>query len=139
VISLSLSPAEVASLEQTRRTTRSQVAERCHSILLTAAGCNVPQIAQRLERHEHTIRKWLKAYQRQGLLALYDTPSSGRPPTKSHEIMKQLEHLLESNPNTYGYLEAGWTVDLIRDYCRQHAMAVSDSTVRRCLQAGGWV
>ena len=56
VIRLQLSPEEYAYLDQTRRTSRSQVAERCHYVLLNASGCSVPQIAQRLERHEH---KWV--------------------------------------------------------------------------------
>jgi hypothetical protein len=36
-------------------------------------------------------------------------------------------------------MEEGWTVDLIRHYLAQHTGDVSDSTVRRQLQAGGWV
>jgi transposase len=34
----------------------------------------------------------------------------------------------------------GWTVDVLRDYLRsQHALQVSDTTVRRRLKSGGWV
>src|SRR5918999_793388 len=70
MIRIQLSPEELAYLEQTRRARRSQVAERCHYVLLNAAGYSVPQIAQRLERHEHTIRKWLCAYRAQGVMGL---------------------------------------------------------------------
>jgi transposase len=139
VIRIELHPEEQASLERTRRTSRSQVAERCHYVLLNAAGWGVPQIAQRLARNEHTIRKWLKTYQAQGVNALDNTPPSGRPPTKGQHLTQQLETLLQQRPSTYGYLEAGWTVDLIRDHLRQHDLSVSDSTVRRHLKAGNWV
>ena len=61
MICLVLSSEETAHLEQARRT-RPQIAERCHYILLNAEGWSVPQIAQRLDRNEHTIRTWLKAY-----------------------------------------------------------------------------
>jgi DNA-binding NarL/FixJ family response regulator len=61
MIRIQLRPEALAYLEQTRRTSRSQVAERCHDVLRKASGCGVPQIAQRLERHEHTIRTWLHA------------------------------------------------------------------------------
>lgn len=38
MIRIQLSPEELAYLEQTRRARRSQVAERCHYVLLNAAG-----------------------------------------------------------------------------------------------------
>jgi transposase len=69
MISLVLSPEEHTQLEQTRRT-RPQLAERCHYILLNAQGWSVPQIARRLDRNEHTIRTWLKAYRSAGLAGL---------------------------------------------------------------------
>ena len=47
MICLDLSPEEKAHVEQARRT-RPQIAERCHYVLLNAAGWSVPQIAQSL-------------------------------------------------------------------------------------------
>jgi transposase len=139
VIHIALSSEELAYLERTRRTSRSQVAERCPYVLLNAAGWRVPQIAQRLERHEHTMRKWLSAYQAQGVQGLYNTPPPGRPPLQGVDLERQWETLLAHSPSHYGYLEAGWTVDMIRDHLRQHDLPVSDATVRRRLQDGGWV
>jgi transposase len=46
---------------------------------------------------------------------------------------------LAQSPSHCGYIEDGWTVDLIRHYLAQHTDEVSDSTVRRQLQTGGWV
>jgi transposase len=138
MIRLLLSPEEITHLEQARRT-RPQIAERCHYVLLNAEGWSVPQIAERLDRNEHTIRTWLKAYQTAGLPGLPNTPQSGRPATKGQSVAAQLEGLLPQSPSHFGYIEEGWTVDLIRDYLAQHTGAVSDATVRRQLQAGGWV
>src|ERR671929_692513 len=137
MIRLVLSPEEIAHLEQARRT-RPQIAERCHYVLLNAEGWSVPHIAQRLDRNEHTIRTWLKAYQTAGLPGLHNTPQSGRPATKGQAVTAQLEHLLAQSPSHFGYIEEGWTVDLIRHYLGQHIGDVSDATVRRQLQAGGW-
>ena len=138
MICLILSPEEQAQVAQARRT-RPQIAERCHYVLLNAEGWSVPQIAQRLDRNEHTIRTWLKAYQTAGLPGLHNTPQPGRPATKGQDVSAQLEHLLAQSPNHFGSIEAGWTVDLIRHYLAQTTGDVSDSTVRRQLQAGGWV
>jgi transposase len=138
MICLVLSPEEKAQVEQARRT-RPQIAERCHYVLLNAEGWSVPHIAQRLDRNEHTIRTWLKAYQTAGLPGLQHTPQPGRPATKGQEVTAQLEHLLAQSPSHFGSIEEGWTVDLIRHYLAQHTGDVSDATVRRQLQAGGWV
>jgi transposase len=138
MICLVLSPEETAHVEQARRT-RPQIAERCHYVLLNAEGWSVPQIAQRLDRNAHTIRTWLKAYQTAGLQGLHNTPQPGRPATKGQSVTAQLEHLLAQSPSHFGYIEEGWTVDLLRHYLAQHTGDVSDSTVRRQLQAGGWV
>jgi transposase len=137
MIRLALSPEDKAHLEQARRT-RPQIAERCHYVLLNAEGWSVPHIAQRLDRNEHTIRTWLKAYQTAGLQGLQNTPQSGRPAIKGQAVSAQLEPLLAQSPRHFGYMEDGWTVDLIRHYLAQHMGDVSDSTVRRQLQAGDW-
>jgi transposase len=136
MICLGLSPEEKAQGEQARRT-RPQIAERCHYVLLNAEGWSVPQIAQRLDRHEHTMRTWLKAYQTAGLPGLQNTPQPGRPATKSQEVTAQLEHLFAQSPSHFGSSEEGWTVHLIRHYLAQNTSDVSDATVRRQLQAGG--
>ena len=138
MICLVLSPEETAQLEQARRT-RPQIAERCHYVLLNAEGWSVPHIAQRLDRNEHTIRTWLKAYQTSGLQRLHNTPQPGRPATKGQLVTAHLESLLAQSPSHFGYIEDGWTVDLLRDYLAQHEAPASDATVRRQLKAGDWV
>jgi transposase len=138
MIRLVLSPEEHALLEQTRRT-RPHLAERCHYVLLNAQGWSVPQIAQRLDRNAHTIRTWLKAYRSAGLTGLHNTPQSGRPATTGQRVAAHLERLLAHRPSQFGYIEEGWTVDLLRDYLAQHQVPASDATVRRQLQAGDWV
>lgn len=138
MIRITLSPDQKHELRRARRH-RPHMAERCHYVLLSEQGVGVPQIAKRLDRDEQTVRAWLKAYQREGIEGLVNAPKSGRPPIKGQALDQQLEPLLAQSPADVGYLEAGWTVDLIRDYLAKHLLTVSDSTVRRHLQAGGWV
>src|SRR5262245_65195296 len=104
MIRIVLSTQEHAQLEQTRRT-RPQLAERCHYVLLNAQDWSVPHIAQRLDRNEHTIRTWLKAYRTEGLAGLRNTPQAGRPATKGQGVTKQLEQLLSHSPSHFGYIE----------------------------------
>jgi transposase len=138
MIRLTLSPEDQAHLAQTRRT-RLHLAERCHYVLLNAQGWRVPQIAQRLNRNEHTMRTWLKAYRTAGLPGLHNTPQSGRPATTGQRVSAHIEQLLAHSPSHFGSIEDGWTVDLLRDSLAQPQAPASDATVRRQLKAGDWV
>ena len=138
MICITLSPKQTRQLQHARRY-QDRIAERCHAVLLSAQELSVPQISHRLGRDQQTVRAWLKAYQRNGIAGLDNAPKSGRPPTKGQALDQHLDSLLEQRPCDVGYLEAGWTVDLIRDHLAKQQLEVSDSTVRRHLQAGGWV
>jgi transposase len=139
MIRIALTPEEISQLATTSRSRRAQVAERCRYVLLNAAGWSVPQIAQRFVRNAHTIRKWLTAYHTQGLAGLDNASPPGRPATQGQQLEQQWDILLPQAPSTYGYIEADWTVDVLRDSLGQHDLQVSDTTVRRRLKAGGWV
>jgi transposase len=78
MIRLALSPEERARVEQARRP-QPQLAERCHQVFLNTQGWSVPHIAQHLDRNEHTIHTWLKAYSAEGLAGLRNTPQPGPP------------------------------------------------------------
>src|SRR5215470_14229435 len=101
MICLVLSPEETAQLEQARRA-RPQIAERCDYVLLNAEGWSVPHIAQRLDRNEHTIRTWVKAYQTSGLQGLHSSPQSGRPARKGQRVTGHPESVLGQSTNHFG-------------------------------------
>jgi transposase len=85
------------------------------------------------------MRTWLKAYRTAGLKGLQNTPQSGRPATTGQRVSAHIEQLLAHSPSHFGYIEDGWTVDLLRDSLAQHQAPASDATVRRQLKAGDWV
>ena len=99
----------------------------------------MPLIAESIGRHEHTIRSWLKAYLSNGLEGLTNTPPPGRTNRKEHEALMILRPVLAHHPSDYGYLEAGWSTDLLVDYLFRQGLKASESTVKRALKRGGWV
>ena len=50
-----------------------------------------------------------------------------------------LQPVLAKHPSDYGYLESGWSTNLLVDYLLQQGLEVSSSTVKRVLKRGGWV
>ena len=127
------------SLENARRIRTSNLSARCLAVLLWDRGQNVPLIAESIGRHEHTIRSWLKAYLRDGIEGLKNTPPPGRTNRKENEALMILQPVLAHHPSDYGYLAAGWSTHLLVDYLSRQGLEASESTVKRALKGGGWV
>src|SRR5688572_12407726 len=64
------------------------------------------------------------------------TPYTNR---KEQEALMILQPVLAKHPSDYGYLEAGWSTNLLVDYLLQQGLKASESTVKRALKQGGWV
>lgn len=68
-------------LEQTRHQAPSPRARaRAHSLLLSAQGRTIPDIAQIYQVDRDTVAAWITKWEQQGEASLYDRPRSGRPP-----------------------------------------------------------
>jgi len=133
-------PAEQRELlEKARRIRTTNLSELCLAVLLSDRGQSVPVIAESIGRHEHTIRSWLKAYLQGGIEGLRHTPPPGRTNRKEHEAVMILQPVLAKHPSDYGYLEAGWSTNLLVDYLHRQGLEASESTVKRALKRGGWV
>ena len=139
MIHIDLLPEQRDALAKARRIRSSNLAERCLAVLLSDQGQRVPAIAASMGRHEHTIRSWLKAYRQDGIEGLKDTPPLGRPNRKEQAALTILHPVLAKHPSEYGYLEAGWSTNLLVDYLHQQGLETSESTVKRALKRGGWV
>ncbi len=68
-------------LEKTRHQSPSPRARaRAHSLLLSAQGRSITDIAQIYHVDRDTVATWLTNWEQQGEASLYDRPRSGRPP-----------------------------------------------------------
>ncbi len=139
MIRIHLPSEQYEILEKARRIRTSNVAERCLAVLLSDRGQSVPIIAASIGRHEHTIRSWLKAYRDDGMEGLQNTPPPGRTNHKEQEALRILQPVLAKHPSAYGYLEAGWSTNLLVDSLHGQGLEASESTVKRALKRGGWV
>ncbi len=139
MIRIQLTSEQRQALEKARRIRTSNLPERCLVILRSDRGHSVPVIAESTGRHEHTIRSWLKAYMKGGIEGLKNTPPPGRTNWKEQAALSILAHVIPQSPSEYGYLEEGWSTNVLVDYLGQHDLLASASTVKRALHRGGWV
>ncbi len=53
---------------------------RCLAILLKAEGLSAAKVGERTEMEQHTVSKWLKRYEKEGIKGLETRPGRGRKP-----------------------------------------------------------
>ena len=134
MIRIKLSEEERNLLNQYRNKRNSGLSERCFYVLLSDEGKSVPDIAEQAKRNEHTVRFWLKQYQKGGTDRLKGLSPTGRPAEKSVKIYPIILEIVHKSPSDYGYIEAGWTVAMIADYLKRKGLAVGASTIKRVLK-----
>lgn len=74
--------------------------QRCHYILLNAEGYDIQEIAKIYKKSRQTIGKWIKRYEKEGLLGLKTAKGRGRPPIiriDNESEVKRVEYLVASN------------------------------------------
>lgn len=121
------------------KNTRSKHSERALYVLLAATGMKVKNIAEKLNRHEHTVRTWLKAYISQGIKGLISKSPPGRTKVKGAQVEEEIEKILVKTPREFGYQEEGWTVRILIDYFSKKEIIIKEDTVRRALRRKNWV
>jgi transposase len=101
IIGVSLTPEQRTELNQRARarSLSPRMRDRLEMIRLSDMGQSVSQIAEALEVHEQTVRKYLKRFISQGMVfdALADAPIPGRPPVLTDEHLRALERLLDQS------------------------------------------
>lgn len=136
-IEIRLSEDERVRLQQFRNTRNSQLSERCLYILLSDEGKSVSEIARQTKRNKHTVRFWLKEYRKGGIERLKGISPPGRPPVKGVKIYPVILEIVPKSPSEYGYIEAGWTINMIADYLNKEGIKASAGTIKRVLKKTG--
>lgn len=139
MIRIYLNEEAKTDLLRLRRSQKSNMGERAYYVLLCGEGKSVSEIAKITGRNEHTIRLWLKRYITFGITGLKSRSQPGRPARKAPVIESQLEELLSKSPQDYGYQEAGWQINLLRDWFAKQGVSACDNTLVKSLNRLGFV
>lgn len=139
MIRMLLSEAEIADLKILRMNRKSAARERAHYVLLAHEGKSPPEIAQQLERNINTIRLWLHRYKQEGIAGLESRKQPGRPAVKAPFIEEHIGELLRKTPKHYGYQEAGWQINILRDWLLKQGYRVCENTILKALNKKNYV
>ena len=93
-----MTPAQRAELHERarQRVLAPAVRDRLEMVRLSDLGWSVPQIAPYLDKHEQTVRKYIKAFLAAGWDALPDRPRPGRPATLTEAHLRAVEQVLDT-------------------------------------------
>ena len=101
---------ERKELERMVRQEVGRVSQRAQMVLLSIRRKKVPEIADLFEVCEPTVRFWLRRYDVEGPVGLYDRERSGRPRKITQEVKDTIIKLMQAAPEQEGYQTTFWTV-----------------------------
>jgi transposase len=77
-------------------TTAPSTRDRLEMLRLSDAGWSIPKIARHLQRHEQTVRHWIKVFLLEGFDALVDEPRPGKPSAITADILAAVRTWIET-------------------------------------------
>ncbi len=128
MLRVTLSPTEEEAVQALRRDPRLSPHERdwVEMILLSGVGWSPPRIATYLRCHPETVRRLLKRFQQDGLLALRQRRTGPPPDTaRRQQVTAALDSLLQQDRT--------WTARQLAAALAEHGIALSARQTRRYL------
>lgn len=99
---------------------------RAQGVRMLGQGMTLQQVADEFEVHLNSVEHWRQCWLRLGLVGLYEGRHSGRPPTLSRQLQRELRQLAQEEGGSSGSLLRRW------QECGQERL--SRSTLRRYLR-----
>ncbi len=116
-----------------------KVYQRAQAVYFSAQGLKVQKIAPIVNRDRSIVSRWLHAFERDGLAALWPGKSSGRPPKADADFQAALIQAVRQNPRDLGYGFTRWTSALLAEHLRRRIhVTVCGATVSRTLKRLGY-
>ncbi len=123
-----LCPEQVKMLRRIHEQSRSlQVRQRAHALLLSFQGYSVKELSKILNRSRITIYRWFYAWERQGLVGIYDQKGRGRTQKLNPGQQEKVQGWAKEFPKNLNKVCA--LVD------EQFGITVSKQTIKRVLKS----
>jgi len=133
-----LTAEEQATLVKGAKSTAGFTVRRSHILLLSANGQTPQQIAHQLHCGDQTVRKVIRAFERDGLACLQAKSRRPHhdPSTFDAASRQRLAELVHRSPRDFGLETSVWSLALLAKVCFEQGLVarpVSYETIRRTL------
>lgn len=111
-------PEELKELETLYRQTKDvRIRERTQIIMLAAdQGLTAPEIAVIVRRNDQTVRSWIRRFNAEGIVGLYDAPRSGAPAQVTPAYRDRLLEVVRQRPRSLDQPYSLWTLQRLADF-----------------------
>lgn len=106
---------ELKRWERSRTISVSKV-RRARIVLQSNLGLSVHEVAEKLELHHQTVRKWVNRFTKLGILGLEESPRHGRPHIYKTEHVSVVIQTALTKPDELGLPFGSWTLDRLVAY-----------------------
>ena len=100
---------------------------RCLAVLLKADGMPAAKVGERTEMEQHTVNKWLKRYEGEGIKGLNTRPGRGRKPIMDCSDEEAVRLAIEQDRQSVNKAREAWQ--------QASGKKASESTFKRFLAA----
>ena len=116
------------------------IGRRALAVLRLSAGISAYQVAEQLHAAPSSVYRWARWFREDGVRGLMHDTRGRRASTVSDELKACVLELIDTPPQTLGYLRSTWSSELLALALRHlHGFAIHASTVRRVLPTLGIV
>ena len=127
-VRLELSEAQRLELERGYRLGKKHCFRmRCLAVLLKADGLSAAIVGERTGMEQHTVSKWLKRYEREGIKGLETRPGRGRKPIMDCSDEEAVRRAIEQDRQSVNKAREAWQ--------QASGKEASESTFKRFLSA----
>ncbi len=89
---------------------------RARIVLQSNLGLSVHEVAEKLELHHQTVRKWVNRFTKLGIPGLEESPRHGRPHIYKSEHVGTVIQTALTKPDELGLPFGSWTLDRLVAY-----------------------
>ncbi len=107
--------AELKRMERSRKLAAGRV-KRAQIVLLSNQGYLAHEIAEKLDIHEKTARRWVARFNKLSMAGLEEGPRNGRPPVYSTKDVGVVIQTALTSPAGLGLPFGSWTLDRLVAY-----------------------
>lgn len=97
------------------------------ALLLKASGLSATEVGERAEMEQHTVKKWLKRYEKEGVKGLETRPGRGRKPIMDSSDEEAVHRAIEEDRQSVNRARESWQ--------QSSGKEAGESTFKRFLSA----